>query len=389
MKKLSFTFAALLALAFSAAAQDTIIMNGLQRPNYMYYGNYNHFNNVHMSYTPGCEQGGDYCKYFYTNEELTIYGIAIGIKDGAEFFAHAGCDPCLAIHDTSHSHAHEYLRIYEPYPDSLHWTHQIMLNLQSDPVAYYARYIDTNHPNDPPKYAAMYERYFRTPVNVVDSFYVGKTCLNSIPYEEDESYWQNTYIPLMLATLSNYSMQDYDRIAYYGPISNRWIKIDKYGLFYLVFPILLPPDSNYVWDTTVVAGDTTIVSSDTTMVGDTLIVSDTTIVCDTLIIGYDTIIRYDTIVYYDTILGIEDHSLLQRLTGVMPNPAAKTAKVVSSFGMTLVEVYNMAGEKVHTLRLPDAPLTATLDVGRWPSGAYILRIHTPQGIAVKKLAVRH
>ena len=157
----------------------------------------------------------------------------------------------------------------------------------------------------------------------------------------------------------------------------------------MIFPILLPPDSNYVWDTTVVAGDTTIVSSDTTMVGDTLIVSDTTIVCDTLIIGYDTIIRYDTIVYYDTILGIQENTLLQRLTGVMPNPAGKTAKVVSSFGMTLVEVYNMAGEKVHTLRLPDAPLTATLDVGRWPSGAYILRIHTPQGVAIKKLAVRH
>ncbi|MBR6291671.1 MAG: T9SS type A sorting domain-containing protein [Bacteroidales bacterium] len=54
----------------------------------------------------------------------------------------------------------------------------------------------------------------------------------------------------------------------------------------------------------------------------------------------------------------------------------------------MVEAFNMAGEKVHTLRLPDAPLTATLDVRRWPSGTYLLRIHTPQGIAVKKLVVR-
>lgn len=29
--------------------------------------------------------------------------------------------------------------------------------------------------------------------------------------------------------------------------------------------------------------------------------------------------------------------------------------------------------------------TFTLDVSSWPSGAYLLRIHTPQGIATKKL----
>ena len=32
--------------------------------------------------------------------------------------------------------------------------------------------------------------------------------------------------------------------------------------------------------------------------------------------------------------------------------------------------------------------TFTLDVSSWPSGAYLLRIHTPQGIATKKL-LRH
>ena len=110
-----------------------------------------------------------------------------------------------------------------------------------------------------------------------------------------------------------------------------------------------------------------------------------------MVVNGDTIVYYDTIVHYDTIIytvGLQEHGLLGRLTGVMPNPATETAKVVSSFGLTMVEAFNMAGEKVHTLRLPDAPLTATLDVRRWPSGTYLLRIHTPQGTAVKKLVVR-
>ena len=79
--------------------------------------------------------------------------------------------------------------------------------------------------------------------------------------------------------------------------------------------------------------------------------------------------------------------MLGRLTGVMPNPAAATAKVVSSFGLTKVEAFNLRGERVATLRLPEAPLSATLDVSHWPAGIYLLRIHTPQGTCVKRLTV--
>ena len=89
----------------------------------------------------------------------------------------------------------------------------------------------------------------------------------------------------------------------------------------------------------------------------------------------------------DTTLSAGEPDMLRRYTAVTPNPATGRAKVVSSFGLTLVEAFNAAGEKVHELRLPDAPLTATIDVSRWPSGTYILRLHTPQGIATKKLVV--
>ena len=90
----------------------------------------------------------------------------------------------------------------------------------------------------------------------------------------------------------------------------------------------------------------------------------------------------------DTSVGIDTHNPLDRLTGVMPNPAAETAKVVSSFGISRIEVYNLAGERVHEQRVPDGSLSATLDLRRLPAGAYVLRIHTPQGVATKKLTVR-
>ena len=90
----------------------------------------------------------------------------------------------------------------------------------------------------------------------------------------------------------------------------------------------------------------------------------------------------------DTSVGIDTHNPLDRLTGVMPNPAAEKSRVVSSFGMSRIEAFNMAGERIHEQRVPDGSLSATLDLRRWPAGAYILRIHTPQGVATKKLTVR-
>ena len=71
---------------------------------------------------------------------------------------------------------------------------------------------------------------------------------------------------------------------------------------------------------------------------------------------------------------------------VQPNPATETAKVASSFGLTRIEAFNSAGDRVYDA--PHTGLTATLDVSRWPAGTYILRLHTPAGTVGKKLIVR-
>ena len=166
MKKMTLILLALIALAFSAVAQDTIDMTGRQKPGYMYYGDYDKYKTPHVSYNI-LPQGGDFCKYFFSSDSITIYGIAAGISDGMIYSSEGD------IHDTSYANAFEYLRIYESYyPDSLHWTNQLLVHLRQTPISYYARYTDASHPNDPPEIVDMYERYFPTPVSVVDTFYI-------------------------------------------------------------------------------------------------------------------------------------------------------------------------------------------------------------------------
>ena len=322
----------------------------------------------------------------YTKDTLIVYGIAASLiseKDrlGEDYFV-----PELYL-DTTYNEVYDYLRLYEAGASELIPIGEpLKVHMHVTPISYY---IDLDaYPipvwqNEKWPSLPMYESYFRTPVTVVDSFYVGR---EYHAYRFAEGYTGTTMMielpkvgPGRVDTINIYQYSShyayYPPFNYSGPIDSsyfRWIydttQSDFNRLVPLMFPIIAPPD-------------TTIVSNDT------IIISDTIIVCDTLIVADDTIIRYDTIVITDTILSLPDASFLGRLTGVMPNPAAEAAKVVSSFGLSRVEAYNLAGEKVDELQLPSPSLSATLDIRRWPVGAYILRIHTPQGVATKKLSV--
>ena len=69
-----------------------------------------------------------------------------------------------------------------------------------------------------------------------------------------------------------------------------------------------------------------------------------------------------------------------------PNPASQVAGVSASSVIERLEVYNTAGEKVYESQ--PGYVLELLDVSQWPSGVYLLRIHTPQGETTKKLVVR-
>ena len=337
MKKTLFTFVALIALTLSAVAQDTI--NGdVRMGNYFYPDYWSEFKlgEYGTGNDMGFSGGGEFGVLYYTNDTLTVYGLAGTIYDYYRW------SPAY-LQDTSYTNSYEYLRLYKAVrvlmTDTLQCLAQAKVHLRTTPVSYYANHCSLNPPPAHMIYP-VYERYFDTSVTVCDTFYIGMTnYIKRWNFNHQGYDYEFACPPLGAVEIGGQTpIPDRKMIAY---LQNPDMGTPRWDSNFissclLILPILTPPDSNYV--------------------------------------GNDSV-------------GVPENSMLQRLTGVMPNPAAETAKVVSSFGLTMVEAFNMAGEKVHTLRLPDAPLTATLDVRRWPSGTYLLRIHTPQGTAVKKLVV--
>ncbi len=382
-------------------AQDTID-GKIHMSNYFYPNDWLELDKVRYGVANflGMSGGGEFGFLFETTDTLTIYGIAAGIKELNRSFVY--------YQDTSYANSFEFLRIYEEVHtsvrDTLRCIDQVMVHLHTTPIAYYADHSDWGV--QPTRIFPMYEQYFNAPIIVVDSFYVGMT--QYIPRDNYNDVFACP--PLALGAVGTGSPRNLKTISYWLQGTSPGWKTGHFDNYPLIFPILTPEPS-------VVTGDTNIISSDTVIVGDTLFVtdsivvwdtvvvndtsincdtlysSDTTVICDTTvsidtIVTLDTIVRVDTVLLNDTTLVIPERGLMGRLIGVMPNPATATAKVVSSFGVTMVEVFNTAGERIHTLRLPDAPLTATLDVRRWPRGSYIVRIHTPMGTTSRKLVVQ-
>ena len=72
---------------------------------------------------------------------------------------------------------------------------------------------------------------------------------------------------------------------------------------------------------------------------------------------------------------------------VTPNPAGTIAGISASQPIERLEVYNLAGEKVYESQ--PGYIIATLDVSRWPSGLYVLKIHSTHETITKKLTVTH
>ena len=78
-------------------------------------------------------------------------------------------------------------------------------------------------------------------------------------------------------------------------------------------------------------------------------------------------------------------SNLDRFTRMMPNPAGGLVTVLSSYRLSRVVVYDLKGNTV--LEHEDEGLTTTFDVSGLAKGVYVVAIHTPAGIATKRLVV--
>ena len=378
MKKTVLLISILLVSALGAASQDTLV-SAYPKAGYFYNG-WLDSGGIDLSNFPmfdGPYLTAKYCEAD-KGDTLQVYGIA------ASLFPRT-----WGVRDLSnYKEAYDYLCLYKTVADTLQAiSDSLLVHLQNTPIDYYF-YLDqplyyynltTNHSYP------VYERYFDAPVAVTDSFYVGLTGRSWEPEiytSGPDSGWYSGWVAHPGVMLNAYCWPDLFppikiMLARYWPpdpsfgineYTLRWTFYDLSGPmqgmmgfpYPFIFPILTPPDSTHLNPVDTTHVDTTVV--DTTVVDTTIV--DTTVV--------------------DTV-GIAQR-LLERYTGLQPNPAAERVQVLSSFGLTGVEVYNAAGIKVQEQKATG--YVATLDVGALPAGPYLVRIKTPNGTVTKKLLVQ-
>lgn len=81
--------------------------------------------------------------------------------------------------------------------------------------------------------------------------------------------------------------------------------------------------------------------------------------------------------------GIEESGDLAHFTRLVPNPAHDAVSVLSSYGLTGIAIYDLNGRKL--IEQKAEGIVATLDISALAAGTYIVTIHTPQGIATKRM----
>ena len=86
------------------------------------------------------------------------------------------------------------------------------------------------------------------------------------------------------------------------------------------------------------------------------------------------------------VVGIPEIETPNPTIEIYPNPATEQVEVTSSLPMARIVATDALGHRL--LDRPATGLKATLDVSRWPAGAYLLQVHTATGIASRKLLVQ-
>ena len=369
MKKTVLLITALLVIS-GATAQDTLV-SAYPKSTYFYDAWIDSGGMTLANFPTGEYLTAKYCDA--GKDTLHVYGIAASLGITNDW---------LVRDRDNHEEVYDYLCLYKRAADTLQAvSDSLLVHMYDTPVSYYFllnQPLYYSNPSNRPY--PFYERFFDTPVAMTDSFYVGLTNRSWEPEmvvsEVDSGLYAgrlchpavllNAYawpgqFPPVKVMLAGYMIHhtapgiyDYTLRWRFYDLTNPMQSLPGIG-YPLIFPILTPPDTTP--DNPI---DTTTI--DTTHIDTTHI--DTT--------------------HVDTV-GINVR-LLERYTGLQPNPAAERVQVLSSFGLQHIEVFNAAGTKVQEQKATG--YSATLDIRALPAGPYLVRITTPRGTVTKKLLVQ-
>ena len=366
MKKILFAIAATMLLS-SVNAQDTIHAT---RPFENYYTFY--WNNYELGDSLYCVISNYYPINYkglimLTYNPITVYGLAVGVtveypnkiyenyvydstigayigKDPVGYYDHNGNYHLVGDSALDESYMDFTImqvitnQIVEPVGDTLR------LHLKYDSVSYYLDREFTDlfyaywHPDPSCPILSVYEKYFSTPVTVKNKFYIGGINHSAETYPHSVTDFLYPRIAINGWDVPGSIVQTGNVIHWSS--TDEWEEHAEGSFWEWFFPILTP-DPN---------GDTTgFIPDDTTQTS------------------------------------IQPASW-ERFVSLQPNPATDEATVLSSFGMTQVELFDMAGNSV---LVQDATgLSAKLNVATLPRGTYIVRITTPMGVTSRKLILK-
>ena len=298
-------------------------------------------------------QGGDLAISMYSEDTLTVYGLA-GAIIPQDYFHWPNNHP-EEIEDTSHAKLQEAMRLYafdianstlNQLGEDL-WVHVV-----ETPISYYLQLDQLYGLNGstPMPIFPVYERYFSVPQVVVDTFFVGYTqqCSENIYSVSSTIYAETNWTvgPVILANASYSDTGFWAKIAFQSRNSaGQFVwritpKCFQQGDWFF-YPILTPNP------------DTTSTGSDTTSGGGTL--------------------------------SAVEANPLARTVMIAPNPAAGQVRVTSGIGLSQVEVFDASGRRV--LSTKASGLTCRFDVKRWTKGHYTVVVQTPKGRITKKFLV--
>ena len=350
MKKLAL-FLLLVAAALSATAQDTI---DRPRSNCLFtwpdidndkeiLDCFNRF--IYMQpYGPNGGCGGQIAKMYYTQTPIQVYGVAAALKMCASPYDFPeGPSSIYPLLDSSLSASFEYLRLskFDSTGRDLNVLAEAPVFATDTPVCYF-QVIAQNpittplDPYIPPRPRQVFEVYFDQPVTVSDTFFVGMTRRMGNYVLIDDQYWAPSWgiTPVIVysrdlgGSCGDLGLNDMvmeQQLVYGNPC---WVYFSYSSMFYYILPIITPPEGSAA-------------------------------------------------------VSAQAPEVLDRYVALQPNPATDRVTVISSFGLTRIEVRDAAGRKLHDA--PASGFSANLDLSRFPSGTLILTIHTPAGPATKKL----
>lgn len=339
----------LLASVAGIQAQDTLHTRSLKR-NYLPYvwilDTVTYTNQALPTHNVFCVNCTDRFKHLYSKDSITIYGMAVSMH-----YNRVSSDEVFFSTDSTHSF--EYFALYERVADTFYaLSDSLKFDMFHTPIEYYMD-LDLYHPVSYLGKLKPYpfsEVYFDHPYRVQDTFYIGFTNRSTTDDYIDTVTGQRYHYSYYPFETSSFMLDPlpqegaYDIISMYSPYFPTYIpnRVRTYGAHYhMMYPILTPPISPQ--DTTQHSGGGT--------------------------------------------LGVDNVQTLARFVSLQPNPADSRVQVVSSIGLTHVEVFNPAGVKV--MDIPASGLSVTLSTEALPADTYLVRIATPTGTVTKKLIVKH